>query len=119
MGLGRISIQVVFLFFWLVFFPVFCFLAQNKLRRQCHDVCWNVLSLIFRKTSLISLSGHTILVTILLEEDRLFLPLYLFDLAYKLLSSLYLLNLDKNFDPFNLAVSLIGKEGSEEIKLVV
>lgn len=77
------------------------------------------MSLIFRKTSLISLSGHTILITILLEEDRLFLPLYLFDLAYKSLSSLYLLNLDKNFDPFNLAISLIGKEGSEEIKLVI
>lgn len=77
------------------------------------------MSLIFRKTSLISLSGHAILITILLEEDGLFLPLYLFDLAYKSLSSLYLLNLDKNFDPFNLAVSLIGEEGSEEIKLVI
>lgn len=84
--------------------------------------CWNLLSLIFRKTSLISLSGHTILITIILEEDRLFLPelsLYLFDLAYKSLSSLYLLILNKSLDPFNLAITLIGKEGSEEIKLVI
>lgn len=123
MGFGRVSIQVDFLFFWLFFScSLFCFLAQNKLRRQCHDVCWNALSLVFRKTSLISLSGRTLLITILLEEDRLFLPelsLYLFYLAYKSPSSLYLLNLNKNFDPFSLAITLIGKEGSEEIKLVI
>lgn len=64
-----------------------------------------------------------LLAGILLKiKESLFLPelsVYLFDSAYKSLSSLYLLNLNKNFDPFNPAITLIGKEGSEELKSVI